>query len=85
MPAKKAQENTETFKTTGDKLLDKIKQLIHEGNIRTISILDKDGKTVLTFPVTIGVVGVAIAPMLAVVGAIATFLTECTIKVEKKK
>lgn len=84
MPAKKNTDQTNTFYTTGDELLKKIKELIHEGNIRKISILDKDKKVLMTFPVTVGVVGVALAPMLAAVGAIAAFLTQCSIVVEKE-
>lgn len=78
-------KSTETIKTTGDQLLRKIKDLIHQGNIRKISIIDKKGKTILVIPVTLGVIGVAFAPVLAAIGAIAAFVTECTIKVEKKQ
>ena len=74
---------TEEFKIEGDKLVAKIKELIHEGNIRKLIIKDKDGKTLMEIPVTIGVVGVLIAPQLAAVGAIAALLTEATLVVEK--
>ena len=74
---------TEEFKVEGEKLLTRIKELIHEGNIRRIIIKDKEGKTVLELPVTIGVVGALLAPQLAAIGAIATLLTEATIVVEK--
>jgi hypothetical protein len=74
---------TEEFKVEGGKLLARIKELIHEGNIRKIIIKDKDGKTVLELPVTIGVVGVLLAPQLAAIGAIAALLTEATVVVEK--
>lgn len=80
MPTKK----TDSFETTGDELLKKVKELIHEGNIRKITIMDKNKKPVLTLPVTIGVVGIALAPMLAAVGAVAAFLTECSVVVEKE-
>ncbi len=74
---------TEEFKVEGGKLLARIRELIHEGNIRKIIIKDKDGKTVLELPVTIGVVGVLLAPQLAAIGAIAALLTEATVVVEK--
>lgn len=75
----------EEFKVKGEQLLAKIKELIAEGNVRRIIIKDKQGNTVLELPMTIGVVGAVLAPMLAAVGAIAALLTECTIAVEKKK
>jgi hypothetical protein len=75
--------HTEEFRVEGEKLLTKIKELIHEGNIRRISIKDKDGKTVMEIPVTIGVVGILLAPQLAAIGAIAALLTEATVVVEK--
>jgi hypothetical protein len=75
---------TEEFKVEGEKLLAKIKELIHEGNIRRIIIKEKDGKVLMEIPMTFGVVGVLIAPQLAAIGAIAALLTEATIVVEKK-
>ena len=74
---------TEEFRVEGEKLITKIKELIHEGNIRRISIKDKDGKTVMEIPVTIGVVGILLAPQLAAIGAIAALVTEATVVVEK--
>ena len=74
---------TEEFKVEGEKLLAKIKELIHEGNIRKVIIKDKDGKTMMENPMTLGVVGVLIAPQLAAIGAIAALLTEATLVVEK--
>ena len=74
---------TEEFRVEGEKLITKIKELIHEGNIRRISIKDKEGKTVMEIPVTLGVVGILIAPQLAAIGAIAALLTEATVVVEK--
>ncbi len=77
--------HTEEFKIEGEKLLTKIKELIREGNIRKVIIKDKDGKTVMEIPVTIGVVGVLIAPQLAALGAIAALLSEATVVVEKSE
>jgi hypothetical protein len=74
---------TEEFKVEGEKLLAKLKELIHEGNIRKVIIKDKEGKTLMEIPMTFGVVGALIAPQLAAVGAIAALLTEATIVVEK--
>ena len=75
--------HTEEFRVNGEELLAKVKQLIHEGNIRRIIIKDKDGRTVMEIPLTFGVVGVILAPTLVAVGAIAAMLTEATIVVEK--
>ncbi len=74
---------TEEFKVDGEKLIAKIKEIIHEGNIRRIIIKDKDGKTVMEIPLTFGVVGVLLAPTLAAIGAVAALLSEATIVVEK--
>jgi hypothetical protein len=74
---------TEEFKVEGEKLLARIKELIHEGNIRRVIIKDKDGKTLMEIPMTFGVVGALIAPQLAAIGAIAALLTETTVVVEK--
>lgn len=76
---------TEEFKVEGEKLLARIKELIHAGNIRKIIIKDKEGKVMMEFPMTFGVAGVLIAPQLAAIGAIAALLTEATIVVEKKE
>jgi hypothetical protein len=73
----------ETFNVKGEELLTKVKELIHEGNVRRIIIKDKEGKELITFPLTIGVVGTVFAPVLAAVGAIAALVAECTITVER--
>ncbi len=74
----------ESFKIDGEHLLKKVKELIKEGNIRRITIDDKDGKELASFPLTVGVIGIAIAPVLAAVGALAALVGECTISVEKE-
>jgi hypothetical protein len=76
---------TEEFRVDGEKLIAKIKELIHEGNIRRVIIKDKDGKILMEIPVTFGVVGVLIAPQLAALGAVAALLTEATLVVEKSE
>lgn len=75
----------ETFTISGEDLIKKIKELIADGNVSKVNISDKDGTEIISFPVTVGVVGVIIAPILAAVGAVAALLTECTITVERKK
>jgi uncharacterized protein DUF4342 len=75
--------HTEEFSVDGEQLLAKVKELIREGNIRRVVIKDKSGRTIVEFPLTIGVVGAAIAPALAAVGAIAALVTEATVVVEK--
>lgn len=77
--------HTEEFQVDGEKIISKIKELLHEGNIRRVMIKDKDGKTLMEIPVTIGVVGVLLAPQLAALGAIAALLTEATVVVEKSE
>lgn len=75
---------TEEFKISGEDLLAKVKQLIKEGNVRRIVIKNKEGKSLIELPLTIGVVGAVLAPVLAAVGAIAALVTECTILVERE-
>jgi hypothetical protein len=68
---------------SGDDLVHKVKQIVHEGNIRRISIKTEGGNTLLEFPLTVGVVGVVLLPMWAALGAAAALITDCTIAVEK--
>ena len=75
----------ETFIVNGEQLLKKIKDLIEEGNVRKITIHDKTGKEIMSFPLTIGVVGAVLAPVLAAVGAVAALIGECTISVEREE
>ncbi len=74
----------ESFSINAGALLDKIKELVNEGNVRKITITDKHGKELLHFPLTVGVVGALIAPIFAAVGALAALVTECTITVERE-
>lgn len=82
--AKENNMTTEEFKINGEELVAKVKELIHEGNIRRIIIKNDSGGTVLEIPLTLGAIGAVIAPVLAAVGAAAALLTKCTIIVEKK-
>ena len=78
--------STEKYTISGSQLVDKIKQLIHEGNIRRVRVLH-EGRTVLEIPLSVGAPAAAItimtAPLLAALGAFAALVTECTIEVEK--
>jgi len=74
----------ESFSIHGENLLKKVKELIEEGNVRRITITDKSGKELASFPLTVGVVGALLLPMLAAIGAIAALITECTITVERE-
>ena len=73
---------TESFKVAAEQLVDAVKKLLHEGNVRRI-VIKQEGKTVAEFPLTVGVVGAVVAPVLAAVGALAAVLTDCTIEVER--
>ena len=75
----------ESFTTTGENLIKEFKKLIEEGNVRKITINDKAGKEIMSFPLTIGVVGAVLAPILAAVGAVAALIGECTISVEREE
>lgn len=75
---------TEEFRVNGEQLLAKVKEILHEGNIRRVIIKDKDGKVLIEFPLTFGVVGFVLAPTLAAVGAVAALITEATVVVEKE-
>lgn len=73
----------ESFKINGESLLKKVKELVEEGNVRKITINDKSGKELMSFPLTLGVVGAVFAPVLAAIGAVAALVGECTITVER--
>ena len=77
---------TEKYTLPGSELVEKVKQLIHEGNIRRIRVI-KDGRTVLEIPLSVGAPAAALtimmAPILAAIGAFAALVNECTIEVEK--
>lgn len=75
----------EEFKVSGDDVVRKVKELVKAGNIRRIIIKNEEGKTLIEIPLTIGVVGALLLPVLAAVGAIAAIVTNCTIVVEKRE
>jgi hypothetical protein len=74
----------ESFKIHGENLLKKIKELVAEGNITKITIHDKHGKDLMSFPLTVGVVGTMFAPVLAAIGAFAAIVGECSITVDRE-
>jgi hypothetical protein len=73
----------EEFRVTGDEILNKIKEIVHEGNVRRIILKDEQGKTFMELPLTVGVVGAIVAPILAAVGAVAALASNLTIVVER--
>ena len=81
MPTKNTR--TEEFSINGEELVATIKGLVHQGNIRRIAIQNREGRTLLEIPLTLGVVGALLLPTLAAVGAVAAMVTECTILVER--
>jgi hypothetical protein len=76
--------NHEYFKVSGDELLSKVKEIIKEGNATRIIIKNEKDETILEFPLTVGAIGVVLAPIFAAVGTLAALATHCTIVVEKR-
>jgi Flp pilus assembly pilin Flp len=75
---------TQEYTLNGDEVVAKVKELIHEGNIRRITIKNEDGRTMLEVPLTLGLIGAALLPVLAAIGAAAALATRCTIVVERE-
>jgi hypothetical protein len=73
----------EKVKVAGEKLLQTVKKLVHEGNVRRISIKDEQDRTIVEIPLTVGVVGVLLAPAAVAIGAIAALVANFTIEVER--
>jgi hypothetical protein len=72
----------ESFKVATDQLVDAVRKLLREGNVRRI-IIKQGSRSVAEFPLTVGVIGAVFAPVLAAVGALAAVLTDCTVEVER--
>ena len=72
----------ESFKAESDNFVEKLRTLIHEGNVRRV-IVQHGGRTIAEFPLTAGVVGVVLAPVVAAIGAIVALLKDCSIQVER--
>ena len=75
--------HSQEFSVTGDQVVDFLKKILHEGNIRRIVLKDESGKTLLEIPVTIGVVGVILLPVWAAIGAAAALVAKMTIVIER--
>ena len=82
---KKSFKKKEEIKVSGKNLVATLKKLIEEGNVRHVLVKNKTGKVVFEFPLTAGVVGAALLPVFAGIGAIAAMIGECTISVERNK
>ena len=78
---KKATYGVEELQVVGEQLLTKVKELIHEGNVRRIIIKQEGGNTILEIPLTVGVVGILALPQLAAIGAVCALVTRCSIEV----
>ncbi len=78
-------KNKSEFSVTGEELLAKFKELIHEGNVRKVIIKNDKGETYLEIPVTIGLIGAIVAPVFAAIGALAALAANFTIEVERKE
>ena len=76
--------HTETIEVTGDDLVAKIKEIVHEGNVRRIIIKNEEGEQLIEVPLTVGVVGALLLPALAAIGALAALVAKCTIEVERE-
>ncbi len=72
----------ESFKAESGAIVDKVRDLVHEGNVRRV-IVQQEGRTVAEFPLTAGVVGAVLAPVLAAIGVLVALLKDCTIQVER--
>ena len=77
-------DRTQEFSVDGDQLLAKVKELVHEGSVRRLTITTDDGRTLLEVPLTVGVIGAALLPVFAAIGALAALATRCTIVVERE-
>ena len=78
------QNRTEEFSVNGDQVVEKVKQLIKEGNVRRVIIKNEKGESIMEFPVTAGVVGALLLPTLAALGAAGALMAQCTIAVERR-
>jgi len=79
----KAKTYWESFKAEGEAAVEKLKALIHEGNVRRV-VIEQEGRTIAEFPLTAGVVGTVLAPVVAAIAAVVALLKDCTIRVERE-
>ena len=85
MATEQEKTTTEEFKVKGEEVLKKIKALVHQGNIRKIILKNEKGKTLVEFPLTVGVIGAALLPIWAAIGTVAALVVNLTIVIEKRK
>ena len=81
---KKGRRTREEHRVSGDKVISKIKELIHQGNVRRIIIKNEEGRSLIEVPLSVGVVGAVLAPMWAAIGAVAALVASCSIEVERE-
>ena len=81
MPKFTSEEHT----VSGNNLVDRVRELLHEGNVTRVIVKDEGGKTLLEIPASVGVVGVVLAPWLAALGVVAALVTKCKIVVERRE
>jgi len=74
----------EDIKVAGEQVVETVKNIIKEGNVRRITIKNSAGETVLSIPLTVGVVGVAVVPVLSAIGAVASLMSDCTLSIERE-
>ena len=84
-PERMIEGGKETHRVRGEKIVAKLKELLHEGNVRHIVIKNEDGRTLVELPVTVGVAGALLVPVWAAVGALAALVAHCTIEVERSE
>ena len=76
---------SQEYPVSGNNLVDRVRELLHEGNVTRVIVKDEAGKTLLEIPATLGVVGAVVAPWLAALGVIAALVTNCKIIVERRE
>ena len=82
-PSSEGKVHTEEHKVSGERLLSRVKELVHEGNIRRITIKNDQGHTLMEVPLTVGVVGAVLLPIWVAIGALAALAANYTLVVEK--
>jgi uncharacterized membrane protein YvbJ len=80
-----AKVTREEYTVSGSNVVDRVRELLHEGNVTKVIVKDEKGKTLLEIPATVGVIGVVLAPWIAALGVIAALVTNCTIVVERRE
>lgn len=80
-----AKVTTEEYSVSASNLVDRVRELLHEGNVTREIVKDEKGKVLLEIPATVGVIGTVLAPWLAVLGVIAALVTNCRIVVERRE